>query len=72
MRRLQLILSKIPSRVSEILFVPALGTFGSAGTQGDFYGNMFGPKRSGTDAKAVVINPATAHIDANSDCKPQD
>ena len=56
---------------ANFFFIPALGTFGPAGTQGDFYGNMFGPKRSGTDAKAVVINPATADIDADRDCKPQ-
>jgi hypothetical protein len=46
---------------ANFFFIPALGTFGPAGSQGDFYGNMFGGKSRmpRTGAAGVVVNPAT-------------
>lgn len=50
---------------ANFFFIPAMGTFGPAGTQGELYGGMFGPKADRIVSKqSVVSNPATARGDA--------
>ena len=45
---------------ANFFFIPALGTVGPEGIQGDFYGNMFGPKADadGAGGKETTGNPA--------------
>jgi predicted RND superfamily exporter protein len=52
---------------ANFFFIPALGTFGPEGIQGDFYGNMFGPKAgdSAGDKESTEDNPAAATADSD-------
>ena len=45
---------------ANFFFIPALGTVGPEGIQGDFYGNMFGPKTDadGAGGTETTGNPA--------------
>ena len=49
---------------ANFFFIPALGTIGPEGIQGDFYGNMFGPKaEEGAGGKETTGNPAAKDDD---------
>jgi len=54
---------------ANFFFLPALGTVGPEGIQGDFYGNMFGPKAgdgtSGTETTDNPVAPAGNGTDAD-------
>ena len=55
---------------ANFFFLPALGTVGPEGIQGDFYGNMFGPKAgdgtSGTETTDNPVAPAGNGTDAGA------
>ena len=42
---------------ANFFFIPALGTVGPQGVQGDFYGNMFGPKADDDGKTDTTLNP---------------